>query len=144
MTERTASLATCEATRTPFEVAVFQRETLIVSRFCGLLRERDLLDAQDYFERNIVWGRGYGEIIDVSAADLGHVSVHLMAELAARFGAYFDNAGITAAKVAIYGPSDVQFGMGRVFEAWASSLPALEVCTFRDRDAAREWIQQDR
>ena len=137
-------LETCEATCARFEVAVFQQETLIVSRFCGLLRDRDLLDAQDYFERSIVWGCGYGEIIDVSAADLGHVSAHLMAELAARFGAYFDNAGITAAKVAIYGPSDVQFGMGRVFEAWASSLPALEVCTFRDRDAAREWIQQDR
>lgn len=143
MQKRTSTLSPHDAVVTPFDVSVLQHRGLIVSRFRGVVSDTDLLDAQDWFDRNVTWVSGYGQLIDISEGDFSGVSAKLMAELAARLGAYFDNAGITAAKVAIYAPGDMQFGMGRIFEAWANNESAVEVYTFRDRALARDWLQEN-
>lgn len=42
---------------------------------------------------------------------------------------------------AIYAPSDVQFGLSRMYQM-LSSKPEIEVEIFRDRDEAMAWLQE--
>ncbi|MEL7519734.1 MAG: hypothetical protein AAFN48_12360 [Pseudomonadota bacterium] len=113
---------------------------LVFSRLSGRLTDKDLFEAQDQFERRVAWTEGASELIDLSDADLSDVSMKVMPELAERFRAYFEDAGIAHARVAICGPSDLQFGTGRVFEVWASRNDVPTVAIFRDREAANRWL----
>ena len=123
------------------EISVLNRGERVFSRLSGRLTDRDLLEAQDQFERRVAWTEGASEIIDLTDADLSGVSMKVMPQLADRFQAYFERAGVEHARIAICGPSDLQFGTGRVFEVWASRNDVPTVGIFRDRESAHRWLE---
>lgn len=123
------------------DISVLESGKLIFSRLSGRLTDKDLLDAQDQFERQVSWTDGTAELIDLSDADLSAISMRLMPELAERFRAYFQNACVEHARVAICCPSDLQYGSGRVFEAWASRNDVPTVGVFRDQESAETWLR---
>ncbi|MEO1595801.1 MAG: hypothetical protein AAFS02_11225 [Pseudomonadota bacterium] len=123
------------------EISVLESEKLIVSRLSGRLTDMDLLDAQDYFENKVTWSDGTAELIDLTNADLAAATTRLMPELAERFEAFFDNAGVETARVALCSPNDLQFGMSRVFETWANRSSIATFATFRDWKSADLWLR---
>lgn len=123
------------------DISILESEKLVLSRLSGRLTDRDLLDAQDQFESRVSWMHGAAELIDLTDTDLSAVSMTLMPALAERFRAYFEDAGVEHARVAICGPSDLQFGTGRVFEVWASRNDVPTVGIFRDSESARLWLR---
>ncbi len=64
------------------DIAVEENGALIVSRLHGDFSDKDLLDAQDHFERSVTWAEGTAELIDLTDANLAAVSPKLMPELA--------------------------------------------------------------
>ncbi len=125
---------------TMLDISILQSGKLVSSRLSGRLTDQDLLDAQDKFESRVTWTNGAAELIDLTDADLSGVSSKLMRELAERFRTYFEDANVKHARVAIFGPSDLQFGLGRVFHAWASRNDVPTIGIFRDRESASLWL----
>ena len=123
------------------EISVRDSGKFVFSRLSGRLTDKDLFEAQDEFESRVAWTEGAAELIDLTDADLSGVSMKVMPELAERFRAYYEEAGVGHARVAICGPSDLQFGTGRVFEVWASRNDVPTVGIFRDRESAHRWLE---
>ncbi len=122
------------------DISILNNGKLVSSRLSGRLTDKDLFDAQDKFESRVTWTQGAAEIIDLTDADLSGVNTNVMPELAERFRAYFEAASVEHARVAIFGPSDLQFGIGRVFHAWTVGKEVPTVGIFRDRESASRWL----
>ncbi len=109
--------------------------------YCVLAFSGKLLD-QDVYEGclefyDTVWKPGEPYLTEVSQADASDISVGVLqklAELAAE-----RNAGHPQAKVAVFAPQDLPFGLARMYAALARSRPG-EVQVFRNRDEAVDWM----
>ena len=87
---------------------------------------------QPSFKKNThaIWNLTCADIHHLSESDMLEVIAHMVASSKKRGAAY---------KVAIVAPSDVNFGLSRMFEAHGSQLP-IAISIFRSMEHARQWI----
>lgn len=83
---------------------------------------------------------GMDELTDCRAVERVEATTAGLVALAAATARMLDGAA-QAWRVAIVAPSDVVFGMARMYEAFRSESPE-QVRVFRDRAAAEAWLEE--
>jgi len=79
------------------------------------------------------------ELVDMSGAESVSFSAALLQQLATAARAHGDR--FLGMRTAIVAPSDVLFGISRMYEMLADSLGSpIEVAVFRDVDHAEDWL----
>ena len=123
----------------PLHFSPEPEQPYFVTRFVGQIDDSQLFE---------YYGRVYShpelqptkaEFVDLSDADMRQVTTRGLEALAKDIEKIFSKLGIESIKTAVYSPSDMPFGLGRVYQAWADSSPEL-VRVFRDRREAIDWL----
>jgi len=85
--------------------------------------------------RDIIWDASYGTVEDIDKNELRKIAQFLKKGHGMREGG----------RTALVGPDDLNFGIGRMFQAYteADNL-AVEYKTFRTMDAAKAWLESPR
>jgi hypothetical protein len=124
----------------PMTYRIDPERRLVIARGSGTVKDAEVFEYQ-----NEVWSRpdvaGFNELIDMS--DVTHILVpsaeriHDLAELSARM-----SHGAPQSKLAIVAPSDLAFGLGRMFDMCRDSVaPGLKpVGVFRTMPEAVAWL----
>jgi len=115
---------------------------LVLARVSGTLTPEEMFAYQ-----REVWSRpdvaGYDELVDMTGVEtIAQPSADRMRELA-RVSSEMDVPG--ASKFAIVAPRDLEYGLGRMYEAFRgfNSQSTKQVNVFRTREAALEWLGAD-
>ena len=125
----------------PLQFRLESEQPYFVTRFVGQIDDSQLFE---------YYGRLYSrpelqplkaEFADLSEADMRRVTTRGLEELAKSIEKSFSELGVQSIKTAVYSPSDMPFGLGRVYQAWSDSSPEL-VRVFRDHREAIEWLRE--
>jgi hypothetical protein len=126
------------------EYRIDDEQRLVIAKASGSVTPQDVLAYQ-----REVWSRsdvaGYDELFDMTATERivppSSESVQHLSDLAASM----DCTGI-ASKFAIVAPSDLAFGIGRMFESYreCDARSTKKVAVFRSMGPALEWLGGDR
>ena len=112
-----------------------RRVTLILS---GTLTDRDLFAAYEALYADPGHRVGMDELTDCRAVERVEVTTGGLVALAAATARLLDVQAQTW-RVAIVAPSDIVFGMARMYEAFRAESPE-QVQVFRDRASAEAWL----
>jgi hypothetical protein len=125
------------------EYQIDDERRMVLAQAVGTVTPQDVLAYQQE-----VWTRadvaGYDELFDMTTAERmvppSNESVRELAELAASA----DCTGI-ASRFAIVAPSDLAFGIGRMYQSYRESdaRSTKKVAVFRSMDNALEWLSGD-
>lgn len=108
-----------------------------IVRFSGAITEADFLDAFRKLWSDPAYDPTLPEIVDLSQASkisVGQPTIRQLAETAVQVHADTDGT-----KVAIYAPTDLTFGLSRMYSVFVDASPDL-YRVFRERDAAVAWL----
>lgn len=124
----------------PIEYRVDHEQRRVLARSFGTLADEDVFRYQ-----HEVWSRsdvaGYDELMDMSGVEdivvPSATRVRELAELAARM-----DGGSQPAKFAIFAPSDLAYGLGRMFESFRDVVPhgTKRVGVFRSMEEALAFL----
>lgn len=122
------------------EYWIDHERSLVWARGHGVLTDHDIFQYQ-----REVWSRpevaGYSELMDMSAVE--HIAVESTARVwqLAHLSAGMDDP-IRRARFAIFAPTDLAFGMGRMYESYRGLQPSAtkEVGVFRLREEALAFL----
>ena len=111
---------------------------LLVSTWSGAITDAEMIAAYRAAYADRRWAAGFNEVTDLRRADLRAVTTDglravqlLVAESVAGFAGSF--------RTAILAPTDLTFGLSRMYEMMAAESPeAVRVC--RDVDDAAAWV----
>ena len=113
---------------------------VVIGTCQGVLTDDDVFTYQ-----REVWSRpevaGYDELIDMSKVErIEFVSTSRLRDLA-ELSAGMDPPS-TATKLAIVAPRDLEFAIGRMYEAYRglNARSTKQVCVFRTMDEAHAWL----
>lgn len=124
----------------PIEYRIDHDHRLVIAKGEGTLRDRDVFD----YQRD-VWSRadvaGYDELVDMSGVK------HIKIPSSARVKDLADLAADMdppqgSSKFAIVAPTDLAFGLGRMFEIYRGLNPRSnkQVAVFRTMKEALSWL----
>jgi hypothetical protein len=126
----------------PIEYDIDPDRRRVTARIRGTLTDKEVFDYQQD-----VWSRpelaGYHELIDTSEVERialpASRRVRDLAVLSAAMDARDPNS-----KLAIIAPSDLAFGLGRMYQAHREhqELSTKTVAVFRSMEAALEWLEK--
>ena len=124
----------------PIEYTIDHGRRLVIAKANGTLTDEDVFGYQQE-----VWSRpevdGYNELVDMSQVDsIDLPSVNRVRELA-NLSAGMDNRS-SASRFAIVAPTQIAFGLGRMYEAYRNldDRSTKEVGVFRSRDEALTFL----
>jgi hypothetical protein len=111
----------------------------ITHEVTGVLTCKDIIDAlssrltdsQYRPGMNVLWKSNKCEKISLSRKDIQNIADHVASNEALNMGY----------KVAIVGSSDLEYGLGRMYQSLAE-LSIVEIKVFRSIDDAYQWILQ--
>ncbi len=115
--------------------------SFIVTRYIGVIEDEQLMAYYRDIYRRPDLEQFHTELVDLSEADMGRVSVEGLSDLAAFIDLELSHSDDVSTRTAIYAPHDLPFGVARMYEAWSSSSPE-EVRVFRGRDEAIRWLNE--
>jgi len=127
----------------PIEYSIDHERRLVVARAHGVFSPEDVFGYQrDAWSRNDI--AGYDEIVDMS--DVESIvqppveNVRDLASLAAEM-----DMGSAPSRLAIVAPSDIAFGLGRMYQAYRESdaRSHKEVAVFRHREDALAFVRRE-
>ncbi len=124
----------------PIEYTIDHERRLVLAKATGVFTDEDVFGYQKE-----VWSRpdvdGYSELVDMSEVDsIDLPSVDRIQELA-RLSAGMDTRS-SASRFAIVAPTEIAFGLGRMYEAYRSldDRSTKEVSVFRSREEALRFL----
>ncbi len=124
----------------PIEYRIDHEQRLVIAKGHGVLTLKDILGYQED-----VWSRlelsGYNELIDMSCVEhIASPSIEGVRDLA-KFSARMDT-DVLVSRFAIVAPSDLAFGLGRMYEAYRSlnERSTKQVGVFRSLDEALAFL----
>lgn len=109
------------------------------TRYVGAIDDAQLMGFYRGLYRRPEFATIRAELVDLSEADLSLVSGSGLSELAELISDELARLNIPSMRTAVYAPSDLPFGVARIYAAW-SELSPEEVRVFRDRDDAIRWL----
>jgi hypothetical protein len=113
----------------------------VLSEFEGEVSDDELNDRYRTFYEGQEWRPGLNELVDLSAADMTHVTSEGLWRLAAFVREHFEKHGVALSRTAVYAPKDLPFGIARMYQASASESPE-NIRVFRDLVEAKRWIEE--
>ena len=121
----------------PITHSILVQRRLVVTRLSGDIRDEEMLEAYRQLYSDPRWSPGFHEIADFRTANMRQVSN----EAVARVGQLSERMakGIPF-KTAVIAPTDLPFGLARMYEALAAESPE-EVTVFRDEASALAWLE---
>lgn len=108
---------------------------LVVTRLWGRLTDEDLIDHQQRLRTDPEFDPGFRQFADFSDVEETTIAPEVIRELART------NPWGAGARRAMFAPSDLLFGLARMFEMLDEQLD--EVRVFRNADEARAWLGLD-
>jgi len=108
---------------------------LVVTRLWGRLTDEDLIDHQQRLRTDREFDPGFRQFADFSDVEETTIAPEVIRELART------NPWGAGARRAMFAPSDLLFGLARMFEMLDEQLD--EVRVFRNADEARAWLGLD-
>ena len=109
------------------------------SHWTGRLEDHEIFDQYSKLYSSDEWVATMSELVDLSDADLRAVTGEGLASLAEMIEGVFKEADVATSKTAVYSPSNLPYGLARVYEAYTYQSPE-SVQVFRDRDQALRWL----
>ena len=122
----------------PLEIEIRSEERLVITRWIGSMGDRDLIDADDEFRKNPAIKPEFDQLADLTLATEGGVSRQTLQVLTTRAPAFSNTS-----RRAFVAPSDVTFGMARMFEQMRGE-DAGEIRIFRSMEEAEKWLADGR
>jgi hypothetical protein len=121
----------------PWDFEIDPAQRLIRIRVQGTLRDRDLLGVDAALRNHCEFDPSFNSLIDLREAIGGEVTAAGVQVLAQQPPLLAPNS-----RSALVVPTDLGFGMARMFELLREGKPG-EVRAFKDLDGAREWLDLD-
>jgi hypothetical protein len=124
----------------PIEYRIDSERRIVIAKGYGTFTHEDVLRYQQE-----VWSRpelaGYDELVDMSHVELITLSSTERLREVARLSARMDTHAL-ASRFAIVAPTDLAFGLGRMYEAYRSldEHSTRQVGVFRSLDEACEFL----
>lgn len=87
------------------------------------------------------WRQGLNILLDYSRARMEHLTPTDIVSLADLFRSYSDM--MADSKLAMVLTSDVNYGLGRMWQAYTASHISCEIGVFRNMDEAKFWLVGD-
>ena len=110
-----------------------------VVSFQGLLSDQEVLErCQDFYQD--YWQPGLPQLSDLSEADFSGVSGEGVLKVAKLVQELQAEHGEAKSKLAVYAPTDLPFGLARMYSALVEKSPSL-VAVFRDYQEALDWLK---
>ena len=123
----------------PISFHVDADSNYFISRFTGEFTDADLMNAYMAFYEGNEWRAELNELVDLGEADAAAISIDCLARLADYTEKHLRLYNIETTKTAIYAPSDLSFGLGRMYASLAAASPET-VRVFRNLSDAKEWL----
>lgn len=106
--------------------------------FQGLLEDQEMLErCRDFYENH--WEPGWPQLSDLSQADFTEITIEGIQEMASYVQEFKSGHPGTAFKLGVYAPTDLPYGLARMYAALAEKSPGL-VGVFRDYDEVHRWL----
>ena len=129
-----------ETSRSPIEFSVDREAGVRLAAFCGVVTDADLMEAYESLLGDPAYDPTLHDFVDMSGVERLEISANAIRELIKRY-ARVDELGIRT-KLAIFAPSDVAFGMGRMYEMLRGDDVPEEIRVFREHARARSWLSE--
>lgn len=124
----------------PIEFHLDRNPDFVVAEWTGRIVDADIMNSYRSFYQSPLWQPGSNGLADVSGADLSGLTPEGLWAFIGFIDTQFRDQGVRGAKAAVYCPTDLQFGMARMFSSLSATLPET-IRGFRDYDAAVEWLR---
>jgi len=111
-----------------------------VAAFCGVVTDADLMEAYESLLGDPHYDPTLHDLLDMSGVERLEISADAIRELIKRY-ARVDELGIRT-KLAIVAPSDVAFGVGRMYEMLRGDDVPEEIRVFRESSQAGRWLSE--
>ena len=111
------------------------------TKWGGNLTDVELLDGYKNFFEGGQWKPGLNEFVDMSAAVNSEISSDAIKQLAEYCEELYKSHSIDAIKTAVYAPSDLSYGIARMYTGWSGESPE-SIQTFRDYEEAKGWLEE--
>lgn len=128
----------CVETSVPVKSTIDPNTGVIVHRATEQLSMPDLLNALDRIGKHPLYQPGANALWNLSDVTLANAESRDLRELAGKVRQIIEGRG-TGYKVAIVAPRDVDYGVARMYEAYASELP-VDLRVLRNSEDAWEWL----
>jgi hypothetical protein len=122
----------------PIDYSIDEERKVLVARAHGKLCDADLLDYGQRLRDDPSAKRANHELADLTEVDSGSlVSAEGVRELARFWHGEYD--WMSGGKLAIVAPTDLAFGLGRMYQMLRDDGPD-QIRIFREADEAWEWL----
>lgn len=123
----------------PIFYKIYKEENLIISKFIGKVTDSEMLDAYTDLFQDELWANTLNELTDLSQLDGVEMSTQGLRRLSVFIGDTLKKRGARP-KVAIYAPSDLAYGLARVYSVYSEGFEDNQV--FRDLGDAKHWLSK--
>lgn len=124
----------------PITFSFHREQGYVVVVYSGRFGDMEMLNAWKKLYEDKEWVPGLNEIVDCSQVDGTDVTSDGLEHLAEYTNGVFSKHGIHSVKVAIYAPTNLPFGMSRIYQSKACEL-SEKVRVFRSMHEAISWIR---
>lgn len=124
----------------PITFSFCREHGYVVVVYSGRFGDTEMLDSWKKLYEGNEWVPGLNELVDCSQVTETDVTSHGLKRLAGYTNGVFSTHGVSSVKVAIYAPTNIPFGMSRIYEANAcESLEKVRV--FKSMHEAISWLK---
>ena len=129
----------------PIHLIPRHKDRIVEVRYAGRLTDEELLEFWETYasSEDYPHALGYQELSDLSEADFTAVTNDGLSRMISLSDQSSERHKAGSIRVAVYAPTDLQFGMARVCEALSRSSKE-EMAVFRDYNAAVQWLLEPR
>ena len=127
----------------PIRIVMNHEAGYFVSHYKGAITDADLLNDWKSIINSGDWTPDTNELADLSEADLNSLTHDGIKALAYYFNEIATENSVTyMKKIAIYAPNTLNFGLARVYSAFAHSSSQY-IKFFREQEKAVQWLRND-
>ena len=126
----------------PITFSINLKAGYFLSKYRGVITDALLLSSYQDFHEGDNWVPGLHELADLSQADMTRVTETGLRKLSEYVESVYREHGQSYIKTAAFAPTDLPFGIARMYEVFSSKSPEyLQV--FRLIDDAESWLVID-
>lgn len=124
----------------PITFSFCREDGYVTVVYSGRFGDTEMLNSWKKLYEDKEWVPGLNELVDCSQVTETDVTSDGLRRLAEYTNVVFGTHGISSVKVAIYAPTNIPFGMSRIYEANASDS-SEKVRVFKSLHEAISWIK---
>ncbi len=122
----------------PIVYSIIKEHRLIVSVHVGTVPDDEFLRSYKRLFQDPAFDESYNMLVDLRQATSGERSTTALRSLSSAVEQRYRNVEL-APKTAIIAPTDISYGLGRMYQSFVDAVPG-EVVIFRAADAALAWL----